>query len=71
MGDINLIKIWEKNIFLSENILASKWPCFAVPIHMCHPVEQHICMSCYSTLTELLLKKGKPMRKNWFWLLES
>ena len=42
LGGIILIKIWEENDFLSDHILASEWPCFAVPIHMCHPVYIYI-----------------------------
>ena len=43
LRDINLFKILEKIIVLSNCILSSKWPRFVVPIHSGHAV-------CLSTL---------------------
>ena len=44
-------KFLNKIIFLSDHILGSKWPCFAIPIHMCHPVEAkriHFTLKCFT-----------------------
>ena len=51
MGDINPFKILEKVIFLSDHILTSIWPHFAVPIHR----YMSPCTNMKKTLTELFM----------------